>query len=279
MCWNVVRTDGTVIRGTEHDDDIVIDSGSYAGTYLGSTGITGSSVQSGADLSVDNLEVEGSLVSLLTMSAADIEAGLFDDAEVTLFTLNWSLPNDGQVVVRYGNLGNIQRTTEGRYKAELRGLTQRLTQPVLRTYSPTCDANLGDARCGKDISALILTATVTSVTSRRRFNVSLVGTDTSTANGDYNGGKLTGLTGDNTGFAREVRKDAVGDVLGHLDTFEPFPAEVQAGDTFSLSPGCDKTLETCRDRFDNVLRFKGYGVFTPGVAKMFRGPDRGDGPV
>lgn len=279
LCWQVTRTDAVVIRGTEHDADIVITTGDYAGTYAGSAGISGSTISSGSDMAVDNLDVDGSLVSLVDMSAADIEAGLFDDAEVVLFACQWDDPDGGQVVLRYGNLGNIERTSEGRYKTELRGLMQRLTQKVTRTYSATCDAELGDSRCLKDVSDLILTATVTAVTSRRRIDCLLTGTDSSTACGDYDGGRLIGLTGDNAGYERRVRRDCVGSVLGHLETWEEFPVTIEVGDTFELRPGCDKTLATCRDRFDNVLNFQGYGVYTPGVAKMVKGPDRGDGPV
>lgn len=294
-CWRVVRTDGQLILGTEHDKDIVIASGDLAGTYEAQAGITGSAIVSSSDLSVDNLEVTGSLVTINSLSAADIESGQFDDADVTLFVINWADPSGGALVLRYGNLGNISRTAEGKYTTELRGLSQRLTPPIIEVYTDTCRADLGDARCGKDISWMILDATVTAVTSRRRFVVSLVGVDTGTSTGggsvtgtfsdtsatqgDYALGKLVGLTGANAGYTREVRRDAVGGLFGDIELYEPLAVMPEVGDTFSLYPGCNKELATCRDRFDNVLRFRGYGVYTPGINKMLRGPDRGSGPT
>lgn len=279
ICWAVTRRDGVVIRGTQHDRDIVIASGAFAGTYASATAIAGSDLHAGSDLSVDNAEVEGLLEAtgyITGVKVEDIEAGLYDDAPMVLFLVNWASPADGQVQLPGATLGNIRRTTEGRYTAEVRGLTQRLTQPLLRTYGTTCNAVLGDARCGKDISGMIVTATVTAVTSRRRFDCTLTGTGIA---GDYVYGKVVGLTGLNTGYTSQVKQDAVGSTLGHLELYELLPATVAVGDTFSLYPGCDLTLATCRDRFANIMNFRGFGVFTPGVNKMIRGPDRGAGPT
>jgi uncharacterized phage protein (TIGR02218 family) len=36
------------------------------------------------------------------------------------------------------------------------------------------------------------------------------------------------------------------------------PRPIQAGDTFSITAGCDKRFETCRDRFSNVVNFGGF---------------------
>jgi len=283
VCWAVTRQDGVVVRGTQCDRDVVITTGALAGTYLSTSGITASTVRAGGDLSPDNSEIDGvqdpdSFITGLT--AADIEAGLFDDAALKVFLCNWAAPDGGQVQLPGAYLGNIRRTSEGRYTAEVRGLAQRLTQPLLRTCSDTCNAELGDARCGVDPSALIVAATVSAVTSRRLFTCSLAVDSSSGVAGDYIFGKLVGVTGLNAGYTREIKQDAVGAVFGSIALHEPMPAAVQVGDTFAMHPGCNKEKDTdCKLRFNNVLRFRGFGVFTPGAYKMLRGPARGSGPV
>jgi uncharacterized phage protein (TIGR02218 family) len=272
LCWRVERRDGERVLGTEHDQDLVIAGGDLAGTYAARAGITGSSIRSSSDLSVDNLSVEGAVsqdLSLLDLTAADIEAGLFDDAPVVLFMVDWRAPSEGQVVLRTGTLGNIERTSEGMYRAELRGLTQRLRQVVVRTYATSCDAELGDARCGVSLAALTVSGTVTAVTSRRRFNATLTGGGTPAA-GDFVGGLLTFTSGENDGFSMEVKRDSIDDVLGRLELFELMPAAVEVGDTFTITPGCDKTLATCRDRFSNILNFRGHGALIPGRNKIIQ---------
>lgn len=275
ICWRVTRRDGVVIRGTEHDDDIEIAAGSpdnpRAGTYWAQANITGSEIRNTLDLAPDNLEVRGALsqsVAFTDLSAADIEAGLLDDAAVELFLVDWSQPDAGQVVLRVGHLGNITRTAEGEYTAELRGLAQRLAQNIVRTYSAQCDADLGDSRCGVNLSAYTVACTVESVTSRRRFVVSIgsgspgIGSPTPTA-GFFSGGLVTFTSGANAGYSMELKQDAAGGTFGDFELFMPMAADVQVGDLLEVRPGCDKRLATCRDRFGNLANFRGYGVFTP----------------
>ncbi|WP_133249168.1 DUF2163 domain-containing protein [Abyssibacter profundi] len=273
-CWYVIRADGEIVRGTEATRDVVISSGALQipGTYQASRNITMSDMRSADDLSVDNTEVAGSLG--VDLAVADIEAGLYDNAEIVLFLVNWQAPDDGQIILRRGNIGNIRRTSEGQYSAELRGLTQRLTQTIVRTYGTSCDADLGDTRCGVDLEALTITGTVTAVTSRRRFDATLDAGSPAPAAGYYNGGLLTFTSGDNAGYGKELRRDAAEGAPGELETYEPLPATIEVGDTFTLRPGCDKSAATCRAKFANLVNFRGYGLFVPGAGDMIRGGSR-----
>lgn len=273
LCWRVIRRDGVQILGTENDRDIEITAGPRAGIYRARAGITGSSIKSTSDLSVDNLEVEGSLkseaLSLIDLSAADLEAGLFDVAGIQTFRVNSQSPDDGQIILRTGTIGTTTRTAEGKYRAELRGLTQVLTQITTRSYGVSCDAELFDARCGLEAAAFTITGTVTVVTSRRRFDASLA-LGTGDAAGDYVGGLLTFTSGENQGYAREVKLDAAAGTLGELEFFEVFPLPIAPGDTFNLRTGCDKSHATCRDRYGNLNNFRGHGHFVPGQTEVLK---------
>lgn len=277
ICWRIERRDGILILGTEHTEDIEVaadsPSGSLQGTYRAQVGITGSNIRSGSDLEVDNLEVEGSVradpdttTDIRGLSVLDIESGKFDDATVTLFVVDWTAPDDGQIILRHGNIGEIRRTSEGRYYTELRGLSQRLQQQIIETYSQTCLARLGDSRCNFNVAPHTVTGTVTAVTSRLRFNA---GMDT-TADADvlYTYGKVTFTSGANEGVEREVRNASVGDVFGNLQVFEPFPQAIEVGDTFTLAPGCDKTHTQCK-LYNNFANFRGHGLFVPTQGAAF----------
>jgi uncharacterized phage protein (TIGR02218 family) len=275
VCWRIERSDGALILGTEHDQDVTIDGGSptvpLAGTYVAAAGITGSNVRSTSDMSVDNLEVTGAInqgdLQLVDLTAADIEAGLFDDASVVLFLVNWQAPDDGQIILRTGNIGAISRTAEGQYRTELRGLAQRLTQNIVRTYGSSCDAELGDSRCTFDLASLTSAGTVTAVTSNRQFAASLsVGSPAPEA-GDYNGGLLLWTVGANAGFSMEVKQEAVGSP-GEVLLYLPMPYDIEAGDEFTLQPGCDKSAAMCKGRFDNLVNFRGHGAWVPGLGEM-----------
>ena len=58
-CWHVTREDGVEYGFTDHDKDLTID----AQLYKAATGFTATSVESKADFSVDNMDLEGMLSS------------------------------------------------------------------------------------------------------------------------------------------------------------------------------------------------------------------------
>jgi uncharacterized phage protein (TIGR02218 family) len=271
VCWRVARPDGVLILGTEHDSDLTVSTGDYAGTYSFRAGITGSSVTSTADVAVDNLEVAGALdrgdLMVVDLSAADIEAGLFDGATVTLFLVNWQAPDDGQLVLRTGTIGAISRTAEGEYKTELRGLTQKLTQNFIRTFGSSCDAELGDTRCGVDITLFTLSGTVVSVSSNRQFIATLAEGSPVHEAGLFNGGLLTWVTGNNASYSMEVRRETT-DSPPAIQLYLPMSLDIQVGDTFTIAPGCDKSAAMCKGRFDNLVSYRGHGSWVPGAGEL-----------
>lgn len=284
-CWRIVRNDGEVITSTDHDRPITLTNSvplkGLEGVYQAATGITGSVVRSADDLSPDNLEVTGQTGNegvFIHLEPADIEAGLLDDARIVLFQLNWQVPDDGQIILRVGNLGNIRRNTDGQYQAELRGLTQRLSQITVRTFGVACDAELGDARCGVDLALYRVDGEVLDVTSRRRITVELFEGSPPFERGFYQRGVLTFTSGDNQGFSREIKTTALTGAE-MWDFYEVFPRSIAVGDTFEVTPGCDKRhaidpdtselLGHCGVRYDNVANFRGHGWLMPGEDKVF----------
>jgi uncharacterized phage protein (TIGR02218 family) len=263
VCWRVTRGDGVHIRGTEHDQDITIVGGAMAGTYLAGAGITGSSVASNNELSVDNVDVQGAIspgdLAIIDLSAADIEAGLLDGASVVMFLLNWAAPSDGLMYLRRGTLGVITRTSEGSYRAELRGVTQKLSQNMLRTYSTMCDAQLGDSRCTVNIVPLRLDGTVTLVYDNRIFEANLSAATTDTY---FDYGYVDWLTGGNAGYQMEVKAQG-GNAPTYIELFLGMAKTVSAGDTFRIYPGCNKGSGACLNKFNNLVNFRGHGAWVP----------------
>jgi uncharacterized phage protein (TIGR02218 family) len=277
VCWMVVRRDGIVIRGTEYDADIEISgAGDLDGVYLTHTGISGSDIRSTADMSVDNLEVTGALqelepldtgetgsVQLTDLSAADIEAGMFDNADVVTFLVNSTNPNLYQHILRTGWMGSVTRTAEGEYRTEMRGLTQALSQSVVRTYSVGCDAELGDDRCKVDMTAFTHTRTVTQVFSRRLFQVS---TPLISMFGNVPGGTVEFTSGANTGYRMEIKSYSSLQVGLYL----PMPLDIEVGDDVTIRQGCDKAWMTCVNSYNNIVNFRGHGVLVPGDMEILK---------
>lgn len=235
--------------------------------FKAGTGFTRSAIQNSADLSADNLDVEG-LLEDASLKPEEIRAGLFDGARVDIMLVNWAEPSMGVVKLRRGTLGNVIQTTEGTFTGELRGLTQRLSQTIGEVYQPECRRTLGDFRCRVDLVPFTTHATITAVTSRKVFKVAY--TDPQVVDDWFNGGRALFTSGDNGGRAIEVKDFRIGD--GTIELFLAAPFMPEIGDTVDLVPGCDGRRTTCKEVFDNYLNFRGE-PFIPGVDELLRYPD------
>ena len=78
--------------------------------------------------------------------------------------------------------------------------------------------------------------------------------------GYFDRGLITFTSGPNNGLSMEVKSYTVGQLVLVL----PMPYTIAVGNTYSLIAGCDKTFPTCRDRFTNVVNFRGE-PYLPGL--------------
>jgi uncharacterized phage protein (TIGR02218 family) len=285
--WTIEMSNGQMIRGTEHDLDIVIPTtgdspiDKYAGTYYAVANVTAGDIASNTDLSVDNLEVTGAFppttgtesplkYTVLDVTVDEIESGMLDQAPVTVLVCNWQAPSHGYFIAKCGTLGAINRDSDGKYTTEVRGLTQMLAQNVIRTFSASCNVvKFGDARCKFPVADHVITGTVVAESNRQQFSVSLE--QGSPPDGfSYVGGTLTFTSGANQGFFREVKLDPNTNA-GVVQFWDEFPADMAEGDQFTLSPGCDRQPLTCQ-AYGMIKNYRGFGIFIPGIDSLTAGP-------
>lgn len=249
-CWRLVRRDGIVFGFTDHDRDL-----SFDGTlYEAAAGFTASEIKDSVGLAVDDLEVESALSSE-RLDEAGLAAGLYDDARVEIFRVNWSDPAQ-RVLVRAGSLGEIKRTGT-HFTAEVRGLTHYLQQPQGRIYQYACDARLGDARCGIDLANPIwrMAASVIAVIDATTFTVSDLSSFTEHW---FTHGVCRIASGQASGRVVEIKRHTIRDAIHTIELWQPLNALPAPGDEIELTAGCDKTVTTCAARFANVANFRGF---------------------
>lgn len=149
-CWRIIRTDGVEYYFTDHDANI-----SFGGnTYVASSGYQRTAIQNDATLSVDNLEIQGILDSN-QISDSDLRVGKFDYAEIRIFAVNWQDLTQNEIKLRRGWIGEVMLTSQGTFAAELRGMTQSLSQQIGQITESECRADLGDTRCTVPINPAI----------------------------------------------------------------------------------------------------------------------------
>ncbi|MBI1650823.1 DUF2163 domain-containing protein [Hyphomicrobium sulfonivorans] len=249
-CWRLTRGDGVKMGFTDHDRDVAFEGV----TYEAAAGFSASEMRDSIGLSVDNLEVTSALSSD-RLSEADLAAGRYDDARVDIFRVNWAAPEQ-RVLMRSGSLGEVRRAGLS-FTAEVRGLAHYLQQPKGRLYQFTCDADVGDGRCGVSLSdsAYRGEGEIVDVSSARLFTVSGL---EEFADGWFARGALTFTSGAAEGQTVEVRAHTQAGEAVRIELWAPARGPLVAEQTFVVTAGCDKHCTTCAAKFGNAPNFRGF---------------------
>jgi uncharacterized phage protein (TIGR02218 family) len=265
-CWRLIRRDGMTSGFTDHDRDLA-----FGGTvFAARSGLEAAEVGLELGFAVGGGEVAGALVSA-GITEADIAAGLYDDATVETWVVNWAAPAQ-RMLLDTGSIGEIRRE-DGAFVAEIRGPMHRLDEERGRIYRATCSADLGDSRCGVDLTHASFRAT--GVVSRTDGALGLAAGGVVQAEGWFTGGRLTWTSGANAGLAVEVRAHRLLAGEAEFDLWQRSARPIAIGDAFQVTAGCDKRAATCRDRFSNIANFRGF-PHMPGNDFILRVPHQGE---
>lgn len=249
--WSVTRKDGVQFGFTDHDADLSFDGL----IFKAGSGLSAKALQQATGLSVDNTEAMGAL-SDAAIRDEDIAAGRFDGAEVTAWMVNWADVTARRVMFR-GSIGELRRGG-GAFHAELRGLTEALGRPIGRGYQKPCSAIVGDRFCGFDLETpgFFYEGAVVATGENRWFDFEgLAGFDPDW----FQRGRLEIVTGDAAGLTGAIKRDRwKSGSLRRIEIWEPLRAAVAAGNLIRLVAGCDKRLDTCRIKFNNILNYQGF---------------------
>lgn len=247
--WGITRRDGAFFGFTDHDRDL-----SFAGRrYSATSGLAAATLSQNTGLSVDNTEALGVLSDAM-IEAEDLEAGLFDHAEAEVWRVNWADLRARKLIFK-GHFGEMTRDGAA-FRVELRGLADQLQKGGGAVYGRSCSANLGDAMCRAPLlkRGWIIDNTIAALPS-------LVQVTVSEALGFYQGffdhGTLEIAQGPYAGVTRRIRTDDKSEKR-ILTLWEPLPAQIEVGTAITLRPGCDRSFDTCRDKFDNTINFQGF---------------------
>lgn len=144
--WVLRRTDGVETGFTDHDRDLIVDGVACRAA----SGWTAGAADSAVGLTAGSAAVAGGLDDA-AIRDEDVEAGLYDGADVTLWRIDWLRP-DLRVRLWAARLARIRREGPA-FVAELEGPLAKLERVAGRTYGRMCDALLGDERCRVDLTS------------------------------------------------------------------------------------------------------------------------------
>jgi uncharacterized phage protein (TIGR02218 family) len=241
FAWRVERRDGVTLGFTSHDRDLVV--GGLV--HSSAPGMLPSAIERSDGLDLDDVRLSAALTSD-AFADADLIAGRWDGAALTLSAVDWTAPDVAPVTLLTGEFGEVE-IKDGGFAVGLRGPTSALDAPVVEETSPECRAQLGDRRCRIDLSGRRVSALVSSAADAVLTLASAVG------DGLFAYGTLRWLSGANAGLESRIVANA-----GTSVTLRDVPAfAVAAGTRVEMVEGCDKRFATCVGRFGNAVNFRG----------------------
>jgi len=249
--WILTRTDGNRLGFTDHDQPLFVDGMSCQPE----TGMTPGVQEQSLGVAGDTTGLEGALSSE-RITDDDILAGLYDGAYLDRLMVDWQRPD---LFVRLNRtvFGEIT-VSDGAFVVEVRSAGSLLDRNLTRYFSRSCDAELGDMRCGVDLDApgLRVAATIANGHPHTiRIAVSQI-IDVQ----DFALGRMKINTGQAAGQWLNLVSIKPGQSSGEY-TLNLQPGKrvhLEVGDEVELIAGCDKTFATCRRRFSNAKNFRGF---------------------
>lgn len=252
--WRIHRKDGVTLGFTSHNRDLWFDGV----LHRAAPGMVPSAIRRTSDLSSDSADVNGAL-GHDSIRAADLDAGLFDDAQVRIGAVDWETYEFATLY--NGSIGSVSAQSDS-FSAELRSAKAELELDFIPRTSPTCRARFCGAGCTLSAARFnheALLAELDLDENRVRF----AGIDPQLfANGEIRwvdgaqaGIRMLVIAADSAGLMLDVPLDP------HLDV----------GTRAILIEGCDHTLATCAGRFGNAVNFQGE-PFLPGNDLLARYP-------
>lgn len=249
-CWKITRRDGAVLGFTDHDNDLI-----FGGViYRAGTGFTGSEATSRFDLSAGGSEIAGAFDDA-ALNEHDLAGGRYDAAQIETWLVDWSDVSLRLLTAR-GTLGEVKREGQA-FSVELRGLADALAQESGRYYTGKCGADLGDARCGFNLSAEGFHGNG-AVVARAGTSIVFVSGLDGFPEGRFTAGRVAWTSGGNAGLAMEIKDHRLTPNGVRLSLWQAMPEPISEGDAFSITAGCDKQFATCRDVFGNAANFRGF---------------------
>lgn len=171
----------------------------------------------------------------------------------------WGDTSLGSVVIFYGNVAAVTPTTTA-VKLEVKSLHEKLTLPMPRTvFQSACANAFGDSNCGKSLAGLTIPNACTGVPTTTTLPNTLI-----QAAGYFALGTLTMTSGLSAGATRAVSSYAPGSVV----LVTPLPTAPAAGDTFTITPGCDKQWSTCQTKYSNSNNYRGCPWVPPPTTSL-----------
>src|SRR5262245_4804832 len=177
----IVRRDGEIRRIAEAQEMISVDS---SDEYFPVAGVEISAIKNALGGETTSLQIKATHSVGGYFDTNDIDAGLYDGAEVTVYAVDREAPGDTTFMFT-GTIQPYDYDVSGGLVFDVRGLSIGARTGYIQKYSPMCRVDLFSTLCGLNAASFDETSTIVSITNRHKFVVTM---GVPPATGYFNGG-------------------------------------------------------------------------------------------
>lgn len=246
-------TNGTVLRFTSADFDVKYNGVTYSKK---NACISRSSMTWETGLSVDDVTIEFNpsekdVLGDITLVQA-FRNGSFDGAKVQIdlafYTDGWN--SEPKVLEKlFAGTLDVEEVGGSYVKCSAKSYTELLNSSFpTHVYQASCCYSLYGAGCNVDRKNFSQAGYVLQNSTKKIINCSF-----SKPVGYFQNGVVTFLTGKNANVKRSVKIHE----KSYLQLSTPLQYEPAIGDKFEVAAGCNKTIATCQNKFNNKANFSG----------------------
>ncbi len=251
--YEITFADGAIAYFTSHDKDIIYDANTYQAIP-----ITRGPVRYHTNLQVDKVDISFGLVGVKIgtkqLSIPEvIRRDFIRNAHVKIYIIDYITLTDTKLIFEGWVTGKISHNA-GIITVGVGSLLDKLKEKFPKLiYSEFCNHQLYNSYCGLT-KANYLVQDSAATNSDRQNIYSTVFAFSTQAEGYWDKGELKMTSGNNNGVSRSILKH----YDGHIKLTLPFSEDIQIADTFDVWPGCDKSGQTCDEKFSNYNNFFGF---------------------
>jgi uncharacterized phage protein (TIGR02218 family) len=248
-CWRLIRKDGVIMGFTDHDRDLTFSNVMFHAR----SGLTASEIETCVGFAAAASEAAGALrADSLTEDA--LASGLYDGASVEIWLVDWTSVED-RVLLEVATIGEVTRS-EFSFTAELRSSAHYFDQQRGGAFQRACSADLGDPQCKFNLTTPGFSSTGAVVSNAgERIVADLAGRFEA---GFFVEGRLTFSGGANAGASVSIKSHSQSGLRASFATWTRFGGAISVGDPVTVVAGCDKSPDSCRAKFNNLVNFRGF---------------------
>lgn len=266
-CYEITLQDGTMVRWSGVDAPITVPIKGVATTFDLGPLVKRNTLKMVVGIPVDTLDLTLAADSSITLGGVPlIQAGVngrLDGATVRLYrayAADWASGWVGVILRFAGTVADVGGT-RSQLTVKVNNHLQLLnTQQPARSYQAGCTWTVYDSNCA--VAKQSSTGSIIALDQRWQFATSLDGNTIAASDGSSSvslatvlqGGQLKFTSGTNVGFAYPV-KNWTGNTATLL---RAAGLALSVGDTFTVTWGCNKTINVCSTAFKNRAHFGGF---------------------